>query len=116
MAVAMRSLAIQRWGFEAALSLDRYATNGVLIQNFSWPDPDPDRMLRPDEWMRAIETRETSLVGLVFGNLEAAPPAAAPMPGRAERFWQSFKPVIVLAGMAVGFLTGCYYILRRRFL
>lgn len=115
-AVAMRSLAIQRWGFEAALSLDRYATNGVLIQNFSWPDPDPDRMLRADEWMRAIKTRETSLVGLVFGNPEAAPPAAAPMPGRAERFWQAFKPVIVLAGMAVGFLTGCYYILRRRFL
>ena len=114
-AVALRSLAIQRWGFEAALSLDRYATNGVLILNLAWPDPNPDRMFRPDEWMRAIKTRESSLVEMMFDRPEAAP-TAAPAPGRLERFWQAFKPVIVMLCMAAAFLTGCYFVLRRRFL
>jgi ABC-type multidrug transport system permease subunit len=112
-AVALRSLAIQRWGFEAALSLDRYATGGVLILNLAWPDPDPDRMLRPDQWMRAINTRETSLVGLVFDRPD---PATSAMAGRASRFWQAFKPITVLCGMAVIFLACCYAQLRRKFL
>jgi hypothetical protein len=115
-AVFMRSLVIQRWGFEAALSLDRYATNGVLILNLSWPDPNPDRMFRADEWMRAVNTKESSLVELVFDRPEA--PAATPAlePGRAERFWRGGKPVIVMTGMAAALLTSCYFVLRRRYL
>jgi ABC-type multidrug transport system permease subunit len=115
-AVALRSLAIQRWGFEAALSLDRYATNGVLMLSLAWPDPAPDRMLRPDQWMRAIKTKETSLVGLVFDDPAASREGVPLMPGRVARFWQALEPVIVLMGMVVVFLTCCYFTLRKRFL
>jgi ABC-type multidrug transport system permease subunit len=113
---AFRSLALQRWGFEAALALDRYATNGVLSLSLSWPDPDPGRMLQPEEWMRAIKTRELSLVGLVFNDPENPPRPVSELSGRAGRLWLAFKPVIVLAGMVVVFLAGCYGTLRMRFL
>ena len=114
--IALRSLAIQRWGFEAALALDPYATSGVLTLSLSWPDPDPNRMLQPDEWMRAINTRESSLVELVFGNSETATQSTTAGHGRTNGWRQALKPVIVLVGMVVVFLVGCYGMLRKRFL
>jgi hypothetical protein len=114
--VALRSLAIQRWGFEAALALDRYATNGVLTLSLSWPDPDPGRMLRPDDWMRAINTREVSLVSLVFNSPEAGQSSSADGPGRVDVCRRVLKPVGVLLAMVVVFLAGGYGVLRARFL
>jgi ABC-2 type transporter len=116
MGIALRSLAIQRWGFEAALALDSYATSGVLTLSLSWPDPDPERMLRPDEWMRAINTRESSLVALVFNDPEASPQSTMAEHGRTNGWRQALKPTVVLLGMVVVFLVGCYGMLRIRFL
>lgn len=114
--VVLRSLAIQRWGFEAALALDRYATNGVLTLTLSWPDPDPTRMLQADDWMRAINTKEVSLVSLVFNPSEAGKPSAADGRSQTDGHRQLLKPVSVLLGMVMVFLTGCYGVLRVRFL
>jgi hypothetical protein len=116
MSTVLRSMAIQRWGFEAALALDRYATNGVLTLALSWPDPDPERMLQPDEWMRGIDTREHSLVDLVFNNSGTLRPPSAGRQNQPGKGWRAARPAIILLGMVFVFLAGCYGTLRMRFL
>jgi type IV secretory pathway TrbD component len=116
MNMVLRSMAIQRWGFEAALALDRYATNGILTLTLSWPDADPDRMLQPDEWMRGINTREYSLVDLVFNNSDNSPSPSAGRQKQPRQGCQATRPAIILLAMVFVFLAGCYGTLRMRFL
>lgn len=61
-------LVIQRWGFDALLSLDeRYATGGVFSLRFNWPDTGPDSpSWRATTLMNVVHCRESTLADTIL--------------------------------------------------